>query len=79
MYKPTCTHIIWSPLQKDKALAVITQLLAYQTRDPLLLSCQFRCLQTGLALFLEFDHQTLQAYLNKVGGLLITYAMCVTP
>lgn len=46
-------------------MAVLRQLLSYETTHPLLLYLQFRCLQTGL-LVIDKDQAVLEALLQKV-------------
>ena len=53
-------------VQREKCLVVLNHLLCYESQDALLLGCQFRCLQSGLVFFLEYDQQVFQSYIQKV-------------
>lgn len=53
-------------LQKKNSIAVLNLLLNFTTMDPLILQCQFRCLQSGLINFLHLDPEVFNAYLKKV-------------
>jgi len=58
-------------LQVDACLAVLRQLLSYQTTHPLLLYLQFRCLQTGLFV-IDKDPSIFQAFVQKVQSNMIS-------
>lgn len=58
-------------MQKKNSIAVLNLLLNFTTMDPLILQCQFRCLQSGLTNFLHLDLEVFSAYLKKVSILSI--------
>lgn len=53
-------------MQKKNCLAVLSLLLGFTITDPLLLQCQFKCLQSGLINFLQLDEQVFNDYVKKV-------------
>lgn len=61
-----CQYSCAIAVQREKCLVVLNHLLCYKSQDALLLGCQFRCLQSGLVFFLEYDQQVFQSYIQKV-------------
>ena len=53
-------------MQKKSCLTVLRLLLDFTTVDPLILQCQFRCLQSGLVNFLHLDPEVFNVYVKKV-------------
>ena len=51
----------------------MSRLLQFETADPLLLACQFRCLQSGLVSVLEHSQEVFLLYLHKVLGQILVY------